>query len=197
MTRSPVNSHALVWTVSICMSPWSWVNIWAAVTDWGKVEHYGIGQLAQILFPLSPLTCRRRVILTAQLLLVSPMASLLRVVATSCSSPLFSGLACAKTVRTVKTPCVRFFRTHQALSRLASPGNGAGILSRDITHSVLVIVVTWGGWGHLNHVFPLSKTLSMVRLRLSINIICFTSADFVIKYNKSEWNIPKCLSTLL
>uniref|UniRef100_A0A672NWP4 proton-translocating NAD(P)(+) transhydrogenase n=1 Tax=Sinocyclocheilus grahami TaxID=75366 RepID=A0A672NWP4_SINGR len=50
------------------------------------------------------------------------MASLLRVVATSCSSPLFSGLACAKSVRTVKTPCVRFFRTHQALSRLASPG---------------------------------------------------------------------------
>ncbi|XP_067231329.1 NAD(P) transhydrogenase, mitochondrial [Chanodichthys erythropterus] len=52
------------------------------------------------------------------------MASLLRVVATSCSSPLFSGLACAKlhNVRTVKTPCVRFFRTHQALSRLASPG---------------------------------------------------------------------------
>uniref|UniRef100_A0A672RT25 NAD(P) transhydrogenase, mitochondrial n=1 Tax=Sinocyclocheilus grahami TaxID=75366 RepID=A0A672RT25_SINGR len=50
------------------------------------------------------------------------MASLLRVVATSCSSSLFSGLACAKSVRTVKTPCVRFFRTHQALSRLASPG---------------------------------------------------------------------------
>ncbi|KAG1943462.1 NAD(P) transhydrogenase, mitochondrial [Pimephales promelas] len=52
------------------------------------------------------------------------MASLLRVVATSCSSPLFSGLACAKlqNVRSVKTPCVRFFRTHQALSRLASPG---------------------------------------------------------------------------
>ncbi|KAL1253079.1 hypothetical protein QQF64_017772, partial [Cirrhinus molitorella] len=50
------------------------------------------------------------------------MASLLRVVATSCSSPLFSGLVCAKSVRTVKTPCVRFFRTHQALSRLASPG---------------------------------------------------------------------------
>uniref|UniRef100_A0A671M9T4 proton-translocating NAD(P)(+) transhydrogenase n=1 Tax=Sinocyclocheilus anshuiensis TaxID=1608454 RepID=A0A671M9T4_9TELE len=50
------------------------------------------------------------------------MASLLRVVATSCSSPLFSRLACAKSVRTVKTPCVRFFRTHQALSRLASPG---------------------------------------------------------------------------
>ncbi|XP_077089051.1 NAD(P) transhydrogenase, mitochondrial [Siphateles boraxobius] len=52
------------------------------------------------------------------------MASLLRVVATSCSSPLFSGLACAKlqSVPSVKTPCVRFFRTHQALSRLASPG---------------------------------------------------------------------------
>lgn len=52
------------------------------------------------------------------------MASLLRVVATSCSSPLFSGLACAKlqSVQSVKTPCVRFFRTHQALSRLASPG---------------------------------------------------------------------------
>ncbi|XP_051537643.1 NAD(P) transhydrogenase, mitochondrial isoform X2 [Myxocyprinus asiaticus] len=52
------------------------------------------------------------------------MASLLRVVASSCSSPLFSGVACAKlpSVRTVKTPCVRFFRTHQALTRLASPG---------------------------------------------------------------------------
>lgn len=81
--------------------------------------------------PLSlSLTCRRRVVPTAQLLLVSPMASLLRVVATSCSSPLFSGLACAKlqSVQSVKTPCVRFFRTHQALSRLASPGNVTGIL---------------------------------------------------------------------
>ncbi|KTG06586.1 hypothetical protein cypCar_00039974, partial [Cyprinus carpio] len=94
-------------------------------SDWGRVEHYGIGQPAYFSPSLSlsfSLTFRRRAVLTAQLLLASPMASLLRVVATSCSSPLFSGLACAKSVRTVKTPCVRFFRTHQALSRLASPG---------------------------------------------------------------------------
>ncbi|TRY99384.1 hypothetical protein DNTS_002003 [Danionella cerebrum] len=47
------------------------------------------------------------------------MASLLRVVATSCSSPLFCGLQSA---RTVKKPCVRFFKTQQTLSRLTSPG---------------------------------------------------------------------------
>lgn len=106
---------------------------------WGKVEHCGICHQANFFFLLSlSLTCRRRVIPTARLLLVSPMASLLRVVATSCSSPLFSGLACAKlhNVRTVKTPCVRFFRTHQALSRLASPGNLTGILNCYKTCSV-------------------------------------------------------------
>ncbi len=146
MTQSPVNSHALVNCEHMCVTLELGKHL--SCSDWGRVEHYGIGQLAQMICSLSlSLTCRRRVILTAQLLLVSPMASLLRVVATSCSSPLFSGLACAKTVRTVKTPCVRFFRTHQALSRLASPGNGAGILSRDIIHSVLVTGVTWGGWG--------------------------------------------------
>lgn len=139
MTQCPVNSHALVNCEHMCVT----LELCKHLSC--RVEHYGIGQPAQFFFSLSlsfSLTCRRRVIPTAQLLLVSPMASLLRVVATSCSSPLFSGLACAKTVRTVKTPCVRFFRTHQALSRLASPGNGAGILSRDITHSVLVIGVT-------------------------------------------------------
>lgn len=127
-------------------------------SDWGRVEHYGIGQPAYFSPSLSlsfSLTFRRRAVLTAQLLLASPMASLLRVVATSCSSPLFSGLACAKSVRTVKTPCVRFFRTHQALSRLASPGNGPGILSWCITHSVVAIGVTWGGWGHqITFFFP-------------------------------------------
>uniref|UniRef100_A0A8C7S1W4 proton-translocating NAD(P)(+) transhydrogenase n=1 Tax=Oncorhynchus mykiss TaxID=8022 RepID=A0A8C7S1W4_ONCMY len=57
---------------------------------------------------------------------VSAMASsLLRVVATSCSAPLFSGVACVRlqaSARSVKAPCLRFFRTQQALNRCASPG---------------------------------------------------------------------------
>uniref|UniRef100_A0A8B9GW97 proton-translocating NAD(P)(+) transhydrogenase n=1 Tax=Astyanax mexicanus TaxID=7994 RepID=A0A8B9GW97_ASTMX len=54
------------------------------------------------------------------------MASLLRVVASSCSIPLFSGVPRLQSVRAVKTPCVRFFRTHQALTRAASPGKNTG-----------------------------------------------------------------------
>ncbi|CAL8281496.1 NAD(P) transhydrogenase, mitochondrial [Gadus morhua] len=52
------------------------------------------------------------------------MTSLLRVVAASCSAPVFSGLACAKiqSARAVKLPCVRYFRTQQALARCAAPG---------------------------------------------------------------------------
>ncbi|KAG5272045.1 hypothetical protein AALO_G00161050 [Alosa alosa] len=52
------------------------------------------------------------------------MASLLRVVATSCSAPLLSGVVSAKlpAVRNVRTPFLRFFRTHQALLRADSPG---------------------------------------------------------------------------
>ncbi|KAM6986133.1 NAD(P) transhydrogenase, mitochondrial [Aplochiton taeniatus] len=52
------------------------------------------------------------------------MASLLRVVATSCSVPLLSGVACLKlqSARAIKTPCLRFFRTQQALGRCAAPG---------------------------------------------------------------------------
>ncbi|XP_010734896.1 NAD(P) transhydrogenase, mitochondrial [Larimichthys crocea] len=52
------------------------------------------------------------------------MASLLRVVAASCSAPVFSGVSCVKlqSGRTVKSSCLRFFRTHQALGRCASPG---------------------------------------------------------------------------
>ncbi|KAM3873923.1 NAD(P) transhydrogenase, mitochondrial [Diretmus argenteus] len=53
------------------------------------------------------------------------MASLLRVVATSCSAPMFSGVSRIKlqqSARTIKSPCLRFFRTHQALGRCASPG---------------------------------------------------------------------------
>ncbi|XP_053304053.1 NAD(P) transhydrogenase, mitochondrial [Spea bombifrons] len=42
------------------------------------------------------------------------MAGLLRSVATSCSSPLFSSVISLK-VQTVKTPCLRMFRTHRAL----------------------------------------------------------------------------------
>ena len=54
------------------------------------------------------------------------MTSLLRVVAASCSAPVFSGLACAKlqSARAVKLPCVRYFRTQQALARCAAPGKG-------------------------------------------------------------------------
>ncbi|KAM9338454.1 NAD(P) transhydrogenase, mitochondrial [Symphorus nematophorus] len=52
------------------------------------------------------------------------MASLLRVVAASCSAPVFSGVSCVKlqSSRAIKSPCIRFFRTHQALGRCASPG---------------------------------------------------------------------------
>ncbi|CAJ1070797.1 NAD(P) transhydrogenase%2C mitochondrial-like [Xyrichtys novacula] len=52
------------------------------------------------------------------------MASLLRVVAASCSAPVFSGVSCMKLQgsSSVKASCIRFFRTHQALGRCASPG---------------------------------------------------------------------------
>ncbi|XP_051268361.1 NAD(P) transhydrogenase, mitochondrial [Dicentrarchus labrax] len=52
------------------------------------------------------------------------MASLLRVVAASCSAPLFSGVSCVKLQSggSIKSSCLRFFRTHQALGRCASPG---------------------------------------------------------------------------
>ncbi|XP_076614047.1 NAD(P) transhydrogenase, mitochondrial [Chaetodon auriga] len=52
------------------------------------------------------------------------MASLLRVVATSCSAPAFSRVPCVKlqSGHAIKTSCLRFFRTHQALGRCASPG---------------------------------------------------------------------------
>jgi len=93
------------------------------------------------------------------------MASLLRVVATSCSSPLFSGLACAKlqNVRSVKTPCVRFFRTHQALSRLASPGIVTGILQ--LLKSVFcfrrsILVTRWLRSMLVEVVFPQYKLLN-------------------------------------
>ncbi|XP_040277204.1 NAD(P) transhydrogenase, mitochondrial [Bufo bufo] len=42
------------------------------------------------------------------------MASILRSLATSCTSPLFNGVISVK-VQTVKTPCLRMFRTHQVL----------------------------------------------------------------------------------
>ncbi|KAF1377448.1 hypothetical protein PFLUV_G00200920 [Perca fluviatilis] len=52
------------------------------------------------------------------------MASLLRVVAATCSAPLFSGVSCVKLQSggAVKSSGLRFFRTHQALGRCASPG---------------------------------------------------------------------------
>ncbi|KAM7369090.1 hypothetical protein PAMP_013387 [Pampus punctatissimus] len=52
------------------------------------------------------------------------MASLLRVVATSCSAPVFSGISVVKlqSSHAIKTSCLRFFRTQQALGRCASPG---------------------------------------------------------------------------
>ncbi|TNM91888.1 hypothetical protein fugu_018900 [Takifugu bimaculatus] len=52
------------------------------------------------------------------------MASLLRVVAVGCSGTLFSGAACAKlqSNHAVRSSGLRFFRTHQALGRCASPG---------------------------------------------------------------------------
>ncbi|XP_063066181.1 NAD(P) transhydrogenase, mitochondrial isoform X1 [Engraulis encrasicolus] len=55
------------------------------------------------------------------------MASLLRAVATSCSSPLLSGAASAaglklQAVRSVRKPCLRFFRTQQSLFCAANPG---------------------------------------------------------------------------
>ncbi|KAF3848973.1 hypothetical protein F7725_015470 [Dissostichus mawsoni] len=55
---------------------------------------------------------------------VCTMASLLRVVVTSCSAPVFSGVSCTKLQRggAIKSSCLRFFRTNQALGRCASPG---------------------------------------------------------------------------
>ncbi|XP_061656240.1 NAD(P) transhydrogenase, mitochondrial isoform X1 [Phyllopteryx taeniolatus] len=52
------------------------------------------------------------------------MASLLRVIAAGCSAPVFSGASCLKlqSAPAIKTTCVRFFRTHHALGRCASPG---------------------------------------------------------------------------
>ncbi|KAM3599620.1 uncharacterized protein V6R79_008653 [Siganus canaliculatus] len=52
------------------------------------------------------------------------MASLLRVVATGCSAPLFSSVSCGKlqSSHAIKSLGVRFFRTHPALGRCASPG---------------------------------------------------------------------------
>ncbi|XP_045922476.1 NAD(P) transhydrogenase, mitochondrial-like [Micropterus dolomieu] len=52
------------------------------------------------------------------------MASLLRVVAASCSAPVFSGVSCVKlrSGHAIKSSYLRFFRTHQALGRCASPG---------------------------------------------------------------------------
>lgn len=51
------------------------------------------------------------------------MSSLLRVVAASCSAPLFGGVSCVRLqrARAVKLPRARFFRTHQALGRCAAP----------------------------------------------------------------------------
>lgn len=99
------------------------LDSWAAVTGAAWCIVGWVHRVTELFSSLS-LTCRRRVVSTVQLLLVSPMASLLRVVASSCSVPLFTGVASAKlpSIRTVKTPCLRFFRTHQALTRLASPG---------------------------------------------------------------------------
>ncbi|XP_010786020.1 NAD(P) transhydrogenase, mitochondrial-like [Notothenia coriiceps] len=52
------------------------------------------------------------------------MASLLRVVVASCSTPVFSGVSCTKLQHggAIKSSCLRFFRTNQALGRCASPG---------------------------------------------------------------------------
>ncbi|XP_042365178.1 NAD(P) transhydrogenase, mitochondrial-like [Plectropomus leopardus] len=52
------------------------------------------------------------------------MASLLRIVAASCSAPVFSGVSSVKlqSSRGIKSSCLRFFRTHQALGQCASPG---------------------------------------------------------------------------
>uniref|UniRef100_H3CUQ7 NAD(P) transhydrogenase, mitochondrial n=1 Tax=Tetraodon nigroviridis TaxID=99883 RepID=H3CUQ7_TETNG len=52
------------------------------------------------------------------------MASLLRVVAVSCSGPVFSGVSSVKLQNNhaVRASCLRFFRTHQSLGRCASPG---------------------------------------------------------------------------
>ncbi|PWA26732.1 hypothetical protein CCH79_00000814 [Gambusia affinis] len=52
------------------------------------------------------------------------MASLLRVVVSSCSAPVFGGVSSVKvhTSPAIKSTCVRFFRTHQALWRSTGPG---------------------------------------------------------------------------
>ncbi|XP_027881035.1 NAD(P) transhydrogenase, mitochondrial [Xiphophorus couchianus] len=52
------------------------------------------------------------------------MASLLRVVVSSCSAPVLGGVSSVKvpTSPAIKSTCVRFFRTHQALWRSTGPG---------------------------------------------------------------------------
>ncbi|XP_007566881.1 PREDICTED: NAD(P) transhydrogenase, mitochondrial [Poecilia mexicana] len=52
------------------------------------------------------------------------MASLLRVVLSSCSAPVLGGVSSVKvqTSPAIKSTCVRFFRTHQALWRSTGPG---------------------------------------------------------------------------
>ncbi|XP_068190485.1 NAD(P) transhydrogenase, mitochondrial [Antennarius striatus] len=52
------------------------------------------------------------------------MTSLLRIVAASCSAPVFSGVSCAKLQRSqaIQSSCLRFLRTSQSLGRCASPG---------------------------------------------------------------------------
>lgn len=64
---------------------------------------------------------------------VCTMASLLRVVSATCSAPLFSGVSCVKLQSggAIKSSGLRFFRTHQALGRCASPGN------TQCTHTVI------------------------------------------------------------
>ncbi|KAG7499474.1 NAD(P) transhydrogenase, mitochondrial-like [Solea senegalensis] len=66
---------------------------------------------------------------------VNTMASLLRVVAATCSTPVFSGVSCIKLQSgpTVKSSCLRLFRTFQALGRCASP---AGIPYKQLTVGV-------------------------------------------------------------
>ncbi|KAG8010657.1 NAD(P) transhydrogenase, partial [Nibea albiflora] len=71
------------------------------------------------------------------------MASLLRVVAASCAAPVFSGVSCAKLQSglAVKSSCLRFFRTHQALGRCASPDKYVKSKRREIKDGCCCICV--------------------------------------------------------
>uniref|UniRef100_A0A3P9NWY4 NAD(P) transhydrogenase, mitochondrial n=1 Tax=Poecilia reticulata TaxID=8081 RepID=A0A3P9NWY4_POERE len=71
------------------------------------------------------------------------MASLLRVVVSSCSAPVLGGVSSVKvqTSPAIKSTCVRFFRTHQALWRSTGPEVGIPAVQTGIPYKQLTVGV--------------------------------------------------------